>query len=195
MSDEIKPIEPEPVQPPLGVSQPEPVSLEDTTPSPGSAEFNSNYQRFADSAGQQMSDAADAIRRGEFIADSVVDPSADSDDRLVALLDYVVPVLLPVIVLLSESSHKRPFQRYHAVQSLGLSGLMVILAIMLGIATTVLAIVPVIGKLVAGLMFCLTPILFVLAVVAVFYYGFQAYQGKRFSIPVVTNFLLNQGWL
>lgn len=194
--EEFKPIEPEPVQPPLGVPQPQPVIFDQPeTAMPGSAEFNANYQRFADTASRQMNDAADAIRRGEFIADSVVDPAADSDDKLVALLDYVVPVLLPLIVLLSESSQKRPFQRYHAVQSLGLSGFMFVFGIVLSIATGVLSFIPVVGWIVGALMLCLTPILFVMAVVAVFYYGFQAYQGKRFSIPVVTNFLLNQGWL
>lgn len=187
--------EPEPIQPPVGAGPAQPISFDADTPAPGSAEFNSNYQRFAETAGQQMNDAADAIRRGEFITDSVVDTSADNDDRLVSLLCYVVPVLLPVIVMLSESSQKRPFQRYHAVQSLGLSGFMVVLGIVLSIATAILQIIPAVGTLVGALMFCLSPILFLMAVVAAFYYGFQAYQGKRFAIPVVTNFLVNQGWL
>ena len=187
--------EPEPVQPPMGAGPAQPISFDAGTPAPGSAEFNSNYQRFAETAGQQMNDAADAIRRGEFITDSVVDASADSDDKLVALLCYIVPVLLPVIVMLSESSQKRPFQRYHAVQSLGLSGFMVVLGVVLSIATGILQIVPVVGMIVGALMFCLSPILFLMAVVAAFYYGFQAYHGKRFAIPVVTNFLVNQGWL
>lgn len=204
MSEQMNPIEPEPVQPPLGAPQPQPVpfdqpagdfGLPTSGSTPGSAEFNSNYQRFAETASKQMTDAADAIRRGEFIADSVVDPSADSDDKLVALLAYLVPVLLPIIVLLSESSQKRPFQRYHAVQSLGMTGFMVVFGIVLSIAAGVLGFIPVVGWVVGALMFCVTPILFLMGVVAVFYYGFQAYQGKRFSIPVVTNFLLNQGWL
>lgn len=187
--------DPEPVQPPVGAGPAQPISFDAGTPAPGSAEFNSNYQRFAETAGQQMNDAADAIRRGEFITDSVVDTSADNDDRLVSLLCYVVPVLLPVIVMFSESSQKRPFQRYHAVQSLGLSGFMVVLGIVLSIATAILQIIPVVGMIGGALMFCLSPILFLMAVVAAFYYGFQAYHGKRFAIPVVTNFLVNQGWL
>ncbi len=187
--------DPEAVQPPMGAGPAQPISFDSGSPAPGSAEFNSNYQRFAETAGQQMNDAADAIRRGEFIADSVVDASANSDDRLVSLLCYIVPVLLPVIVMLSESSQKRPFQRYHAVQSLGLSGFIVVLAIVVSIATGILQIIPIVGLIVGALMFCLSPILFLMAVVAAFYYGFQAYQGKRFAIPVVTNFLVNQGWL
>ncbi len=187
--------DPESVQPPVGAGPSQPISFDAGNPAPGSAEFNSNYQRFAETAGQQMNDAADAIRRGEFMSDSVVDGTADSDDKLVALLCYIVPILLPVIVLLSESSQKRPFQRYHAVQSLGFSGLAIVLGVVLSIATGILQIIPIVGMVVGALMFCLSPILFLMAVVAAFYYGFQAYQGKRFAIPVVTNFMVNQGWL
>lgn len=183
-----------PVSAPAGnAQQGTPVSIEDT--SPGSAEFNNNYQRFADSAGKQMEEAADAIRRGEFVRDAVVDPTADSDDRLVGLLNYVVPVLLPAIVLMSESSEKRPFQRFHAVQSLGLSAAMILIGIAVGIVSMVLGVIPVINIIAAVALFCLTPVLFLMAIVAVIYYGVQAYQGKRFAIPGVTNFLINQGWL
>lgn len=183
-----------PVSPPSGAPQQgAPVTIEDT--SPGSGEFNNNYQRFAESAGKQMEEAADAIRRGEFVRDAVLDPSADSDDRLVGLLNYVVPVLLPAIVLMSESSEKRPFQRFHAVQSLGLSAAMVLVGIAVGIVSMILGVIPVINIIAAVALFCLTPVLFLMAVVAVIYYGVQAYQGKRFAIPGVTNFLINQGWL
>jgi len=27
------------------------------------------------------------------------------------------------------------------------------------------------------------------------YWAYQAYQGKMFDIPVVTNFIRNQGWV
>lgn len=196
MSEEQIPIQPDPLQPPSGAGpSPNEQASGSVSIDASSGAFDSNYQRFADTASKQMNDAADAIRRGEFITDSVVDPTANADDRLVALLDYVVPVLLPVIVLLSESSKKRPFQRYHAVQSLGLSGLMVVLMVAISVVTAVLGIIPVIGWIVGALVFCLTPIVFFMAIVAVVYYGVQAYQGKRFSVPVVTNFLLNQGWL
>lgn len=194
MSENPNPIEPEAVQPPIGYdSGNKPVTID--PPAGANADFNSNYQRFADSAGKQMTDAAEAVRRGEFISDSVADPTANADDRLVALLAYVVPVLLPIIILLSESSQKRPFQRYHAIQSLGLTGAMVIASVALGIATTILGVIPVVNFVVGILMLCLTPILFIMATVAVIYYGMQAHQGKRFAIPVVTNFLANQGWL
>jgi uncharacterized membrane protein len=193
MSDDLKPENPQTVQPPLGAQGPEkPVEIENVGTG---AEFSSNYQKIADAAGKQMNEAADAVRKGELTRNSFVDPTADSDDRLVAFLCYVVPVLLPIIVLLSESSQKRAYQRFHAVQSLGLSGFIVVIALVVTIATGVLGIIPILGWAVGALMVCLSPILFLMAVVAVVYYGIQAYQGKRFEIPVVTNFLVNQGWL
>lgn len=159
------------------------------------SDAQSNYQRMADVASKQMTDGVDALRRGEFIRNAITDPSADSDDRLVALLAYIVPVLLPMIIMLSESSKKRPFQRYHAVQSLGLTGLMLLLTVAITIVTGILGVVPIIGFLVAMLMLCLSPLFFLMAVVAVFYYGYQAYQGRRFAIPIVTGFMSDQGWL
>jgi hypothetical protein len=82
-------------------------------------------ERIASSAYAQAGEAADAFRRGELMQHAEVDQLADSDDRLIALLSYVtqllLPVIMPIIVLLSESSKKRPFQRYHAVQSLALT--------------------------------------------------------------------------
>jgi hypothetical protein len=30
---------------------------------------------------------------------------------------------------------------------------------------------------------------------ALVYYGYQAYQGKRFAIPGLTSFLRDQGWV
>lgn len=155
----------------------------------------SNYQRMADAAGRQMNEAADALRRGELMRDAVVDPGADSDDRLVAMLSYVVPVLLPLIVLLSESSKKRPFQRYHAVQSLGLAAFLTVLSVAVAIVSSILMAIPLVGFLVGIVMFCATPIAFLAATIAFLYYGYQAYQGRRFTIPAVTSFLANQGWI
>jgi len=195
----LPPSQPAPVRlgnvtPPAGATDVNrPVSID--TPAPGTPESQTNYHRFADEAGRQFNEAADAIRRGEFISESVVDPSADKDDRLVGLLNYVIPVLLPLIVLFSESSVRRPFQRYHAIQSLGLSAFLIILSIAVTVVATVLQVIPVIGWLVAAVLLCLTPILFLALGIAVIYYGVQAYQGRRFAIPVVTHFLINQGWL
>lgn len=155
--------------------------------------------RVAENAREQAGVAADALRRGEFMHDATVDAEASRDDKLIALLSYVtqivIPLIMPIIVLLSESSKKRPFQRYHAVQSLSLSLLFIALAAAATIGTGIIQVIPLIGQLVALLMLCLMPIAWFMAVIALLYYGYQAYQGKRFSIPGLTSMLRDQGWL
>ena len=130
---------------------------------------------------------------------AITDAEANADDRLIALLSYVtqivIPLVMPVIVLLSESSKLRPFQRYHAVQSLALTCLFIAVSVAVGIGTAILQVIPVVGFLVGFLVLCLSPIAYFMAVIALLYYGYQAYQGKRFAIPGLTGFLRDQGWI
>ena len=150
-------------------------------------------------ARDQAGAAAEALRRGEFMHGAAVDPDASSDDRLIALLAYIsqafVPIIMPIIVLLSESSKQHPFQRYHAVQALALTiaFMMVGVAAMVGII--IVQIVPFIGAMIGLAVLCMTPVAFVMYFIAMVYYGFQAYQGNRFAIPGLTPFLQDQGWL
>jgi uncharacterized membrane protein len=156
-------------------------------------------ERMASDAYQHTSEAADALRRGELMQNSQIDPLADSDDRLIALLSYatqiIIPVIMPVIVLLSESSKKRPFQRYHAVQSLAFNVAFWGLLVLAGIGTAVIQIIPVLGFLIGIMMACLVPIAWSLQALMLLYYGFQAYKGRRFAIPGLTSFLRDQNWL
>lgn len=126
--------------------------------------------------------------------DTEYDPDANNDDRLLAALTYasqlIIPVVVPVILLISETSKKRAFQRYHAVQSLALGLVLWALQLGLGVLSSVAA-VSIIGIL------CLCFI--VPAMIAVWllplYYAILAYSGKRFRIPGLTQFLHDQGWL
>ena len=156
-------------------------------------------EQFADSARTQAGAAAGALRRGEFMHDTAVDPSADSDDRLIALLCYVtqvlIPLVMPVIVLLSASSKKRSFQRFHAVQSLALSLTFILFGLLMAVGSTIMTFVPIVGLLVVGVVFCLSPLLALMGFLALAYYGYQAYQGKRFAIPGLTSFLQDQNWI
>lgn len=156
-------------------------------------------ERMADAAREQATEAADALRKGEFMHDAALDAEATPDDRLIALLSYatqvIIPLVMPVIVLLSESSKTRAFQRYHAIQSIALGVLFGAGGIVLGVGASVLWLVPLIGPLISVLLACLIPIAWAMAVVAMLYYGYQAYQGKRFAIPGLTSFLRDQGWV
>jgi uncharacterized membrane protein len=156
-------------------------------------------ERMASEAYAHSSEAADALRRGELAQNSTVDPLADGDDRLIALLSYatqiLIPVIMPVIVLLSESSKKRPFQRYHAVQSLAFTIVFWGLITVAGIGTAIIQIIPIVGILVGLMMACIVPVAWIAYALMLVYYGFQSYKGSRFAIPGLTSFLRDQNWL
>jgi uncharacterized protein len=105
-----------------------------------------------------------------------VSPDVTSDDKLWSLLSYIFSPLVPVIVLLMEEKKKRPFIKYHAMQALVLGVLELVIAILLS-WTVILA--------------CLPLLIFIYLV----YLGIQSYQGKMVVVPVVTNFVKNQGWV
>jgi uncharacterized membrane protein len=111
------------------------------------------------------------------MSDQNVNPEVTSDDKLWALLAYILSPLVPIIILLMEDKKNRPFLKAHNVQ-----------ALVFGIAYIVL------GSIVALFTFgfgsCLIPLLWILTI----YWGIQAYQGKYVTIPVITNFVTKQGW-
>jgi uncharacterized membrane protein len=94
------------------------------------------------------------------------------DDKTMALLSYIFPLIVPLIVLLSENRKNRPIQRLHAVQSLTLTVISIIVSI------------TVIGA-------CLSPVLYVWGIVV----GVNAYQDKQMAIPFVSDFVKKQGWV
>jgi uncharacterized membrane protein len=104
-------------------------------------------------------------------------PDVTSDDKLWALLAYVLTPIVPIIILLMEDKKNRPFLKAHNAQALAWG------------------LVNVVGGsiLSAVLFFCVgAPSLLIWLVGC--YWGYQAYQGKYVEIPVITNFCKNQGW-
>ena len=95
---------------------------------------------------------------------------ASSDDRLWSALAYVFSPLVPIILLLLEDYKNRPFVRYHSVQSL-----------ILGIVLWIIVLVTV-GC--GGILWLI-----------MFFWAYKAYQGEWIVIPVVTDFVKNQGWV
>jgi uncharacterized membrane protein len=102
-------------------------------------------------------------------------PEISSDDKLWVLLTYVLSPIVPVIILLLEDKKNRPFIKEHNAQALVLGLINFVLGIVLG-WTVVLSCVP------------------LLVWVYTVYLGIQAYQGKSVTIPVITDFVKNQGW-
>jgi len=111
------------------------------------------------------------------------------NDRLMALLAYIIGVIVPIIILVSEENKNRPFQRYHAIQSLGLWVASLIYSVLACIVYFLLT------TITLGLLGVCLWIVFLLPLVPVILYGIKAYQGEWVVIPVVTDFLKKQGWL
>jgi uncharacterized membrane protein len=100
---------------------------------------------------------------------------ATSDDRLWSALAYVFTPIVPIIILVMADKKERPFIKSHNMQ-----------ALIWGIVTYV--IVGITSFFFIG--FCIWP----LALIAQIYWAYQAYQGKMVTIPLLTDFIKNQGW-
>jgi uncharacterized protein len=101
-------------------------------------------------------------------------PPADitSDDKLWALLAYILSPLVPIIIILMEDKKNRPFLKAHNIQALILGIIGVIIGSVLSFT-------------------CIVPLLYLILII---YYGVKAYKGEYVTIPVITNWVKSQGW-
>lgn len=104
-----------------------------------------------------------------------MNPEVTSDDKLWAALAYVFTPIIPVILMLLEDKKDRPFIKAHNAQALAWG-------IVLWVLTFVLSFV-IIGVCIGFLGFALQ-----------LYWGYKAYQGEYINIPVISDFVKNQGW-
>ena len=100
-----------------------------------------------------------------------------SDDKLWSALSYVFAPIVGIIVLLMEDKKSRPFIKFNAVQSIAAS-------IAFWIVATIITTVTI------GFGGLCVPVLWLVFL----YWAYQAYQGQTVNIPVVSNFIKNQGW-
>lgn len=104
-----------------------------------------------------------------------MNPEITDDDKLWALLAYIFTPLIPIILMLLEDKKDRPFIKAHNAQAL-------VWGVVLYLLSAVLTVV-VIG-----------PCLGLLGWFVAIYWGIKAYQGEYVNIPVITDFVKNQGW-
>ena len=94
-----------------------------------------------------------------------------SDDKLWAMLAYL-PIVWPIpaiIVMFMEDKKNRPYVKFNAVQSIATGiAIYILTAVTLGCG---------------GILF-----------LAMFWWAYQAYTGQDVRIPVISDFLRNQGW-
>jgi uncharacterized membrane protein len=122
-------------------------------------------------------------------------PGADditSNDRLWAALSYVFGILA-IIALVMDDTKNRRFVKYHAVQALGLWVVYFAYFIIAGIIWSI--IVTALFRTGLGFLWCLSYLIYLVPMVLAFYFAYQAYQGKYFKIPVLTDFLIGQKWI
>jgi uncharacterized membrane protein len=111
-------------------------------------------------------------------------------DKLMAALAYIIGLIVPLIILLTDSKN-RAYQRYHAIQSLGLSAAIFVASIVLCIVSLVIQIIPVLGQVIG----CLMTFIYIIPLALMVYYAYKAYKGEYFVIPFVTDFMKQQKWL
>jgi len=107
------------------------------------------------------------------------------NDRLLSALAYIFWPFVSIIILALEENRQRPFQRFHAIQALVAD---FAISVVTGLASCILATVTFFIGGCGGLL----PLVLVLFP---FYWAYQAYQGKYFDIPVVTQFIRGQKWV
>lgn len=101
--------------------------------------------------------------------------SVTSDDKLWAALAYLITPLVPILIFLMEDKKNRPFIKEHNAQALVWGVVAILLSFVLG-ATIILA--------------CVAWVTFIPQLI----WAYQAYQGKSIKIPVISDFVKNQGW-
>jgi uncharacterized membrane protein len=114
-----------------------------------------------------------------------VDLGITEDDKLWALLCYLLWPLGSILVALMEDKKARSYIKYHAVQAGGLGVALWVLSVIL------VCVLAAITFFIGGLGGCCG----LLPVLALFYYAYMAYQGDYFEIPYLTDFMVQQGWL
>ena len=91
-----------------------------------------------------------------------------SDDKLWAMLSYLIPIIA-IVVLFMEDKKNRPYVKFNAVQSL--------------VASVVLSILSTVTCGFGAVLF-----------LVMLWWAYQAYQGQDVKIPMISDFIHNQGW-
>lgn len=121
------------------------------------------------------------------MAEQYTPPPADDitdNDKLMAALSYPIP-LVALIILLVEDMKNRPFQKFHAIQALAAN---VVLWFIIVIGGCILGAVT---AFIGGLCGMIPMLLWFVTL----YWAYEAYQGKYFEVPWLTQFLKSQNWL
>ena len=102
------------------------------------------------------------------MSEQPVNPDLTSDDKLWAMLSYLIPIIA-IVVLFMEDKKSRPYIKFNAVQSL--------------VATVILSILSTVTCGFGAVLFLI-----------MLWWAYQAYQGQNVNIPMISDFIHKQGW-
>jgi uncharacterized membrane protein len=108
------------------------------------------------------------------MSDQAGSGTVTSDDRLWAALGYLLPIIA-IVMLLMDGKKSRPFIKFHAVQAIAFGIVLGVLLMLLSV-TVILA--------------CIAPFVWLVTL----WPAIDSYRGNYTQIPVITNFIKNQGW-
>lgn len=124
----------------------------------------------------------------------VVASDVSDEDRLMGALAWVGLAILQIplvslALLIAEGNKRRPFQRFHAINS--------IVFWVVGFAYEIVALIVylLLTFISFGCLGIFLWVIFFLPHLAALYYAYQAYQGKRPDIPFISQFARSQGWV
>jgi uncharacterized membrane protein len=131
---------------------------------------------------------------GPAIPGGGMEVTVSDDDRLMAALAWAGMAILQIplvslVLLIAEENKRRPFQRFHAINSLlfwVVGFFYEILAVVVYIVLTIISL---------GCLGLFLWVIFFLPHLVAFYYAYQAYQGRQREVPFITELARDQGWL
>ena len=102
-------------------------------------------------------------------------PEISDDDRLWAMLSYILSPIVPIILLLIPEKRERPFLKAHVAQSLVFGVAVYLISALFGgiILGTIIRIAGFVFEIICGL---------------------AANRGEYVTIPVITDLCKKQGW-
>lgn len=118
-------------------------------------------------------------------------PVSDNERTLAGLAyvsQFLLPAVMPVVLLLSDEGKRSDFVRFHSIHSLALLVVSVVYELLAAI------IVLIVGAVFPCLLVLAWTLFFVPAV-PLLYYGVKAFRGERKEMPYLTDFLRTNNWL
>lgn len=105
------------------------------------------------------------------------------EPNVAGALAYILGALTGVIFLVMDG--QRPFVRFHAMQSIFVTVVAVVLSVALGIVGAVLAVIPILGWLVG---FLLSIAFSGAALILWLYLMYRAWQGDEWEVPIAGRY-------